>query len=89
MIKSVVPGSTDPFDNADVSQLRRELLQLRDAVIGGRAHAEVLKARVDDLERELAELDEHAQSLQRTVNRSLAHQARRVIRRLRRPFARS
>lgn len=89
MIESEDPDSIDSIDSPVLAALRHEVLQLRDALIGEQAKAEVLTARIHDLERNLSELDEHTQSMQRILDRSPIYQARRVFRRLRRMVTRS
>lgn len=77
------PSRSEPFDD-DAQELRREILRLRDAALGREARIEVLTDRVSTLESELRDLDTHAQSLQRRIDRSPVQLARRLLRRLRR-----
>lgn len=44
--------SIDPIESNDITDLRREILRLRDLVLGGQAENGVLRARIADLEHE-------------------------------------
>lgn len=78
-----VAGEPDPVESDDPTVLRTEILRLRDGLLGANGRAEVLRDRVDELERREARLAEENAELHTALGQHpLIRLARAVRRRL-------
>lgn len=66
----LTPQGPDPIDSTDPTELRAEILRLRDLNIGLSSHAEVLAERLADLQSRNEELDGAVNELD-ALNRAL------------------
>lgn len=83
------PDGPDPIDGGDPTHLRREILRLRDLVLGEQARTEVLDDRVGELESQVEELARvnqqlHTELARNPVTRTLRAIAAPIFRRARR-----
>ncbi len=85
LVATPSPDDEDPIDRDDPDLLRREILRVRDLLIGAGAREEVLTDLVNERDQQIVELDRTVQNLSAELARNpLMRFARAALRRLRR-----